>query len=1503
MSTVDNRIVKMSMDSGQFTSAANSTMNTLKKLGDSLKLTDGAKGLENIASKANNVNMDSLAASVDVVKQRFSALDIIGVTALVNITNSAINAGKNLVKSLTLDPVMQGFSEYETKMNSITTIMTNTAHAGTTMSDVTAALDELNLYADKTIYSFSEMTKNIGTFTAAGVDLKTSTMAIKGIANLAAGSGSTAVQASTAMYQLSQSIASGKVNLQDWNSVVNAGMGGKLFQDALKETGKLMGANIDEAQTFRDSISADKGTEWLTSDILLATLQKFSEDPSLLKAATQVKTFTSLLDTMKESVQSGWSQSWENIIGDKDQASEFFTAVSEGFTNIVGPMADYRNESLKLWKDDGGRDAVLKGLSATMKTIGDILGPVYQSFKKIIDPWNGEQLISMSKGFQKMAESIQITDKTSALISRTFDGLFSVVSIVGKVIGGVVSAFASFLPLLSPIVDGILSITAVMGDYAVGINEFLGSTNVFKGIIDIFKGAVSGIANFIGDGLELIAKGIGSIKNIDVSGLKTVADKIIDCFSPIEGMGIIIGSVIDGIKSAINKFIPVAAEFASKVWSTMSKVSQAIIDTMGGKGNALQNIMNTGLLAAIGLGISKIFKFFKGFKADVGGIVDSIIGVFDGVKDSIESFQNGIKADTLKKIAVSIGILAASLLIISTIDSAKLISSLTAMGVMFGELVGAMALLDKVGGGVKVGIGMVVLSTSILILAGALKTIEDISWENSAKGLLSIGAMIGMLVGVSKTMEKNSKGMIKSSIAMVIFSAGINVLSKAVKSIGELDPSTITKGLIGIGLLMTELSLFMKATDFSGMGVLNATGILILAQSLKVMSDAIGMMGSLDPSTIMKGLAGIGAVLLEISLFMKLIGNPAGMISTSIAMGILGGALLILSSAIEKMGNLNVSVIGTGLYTMGAALAIIAGAMRLLPKDMMAQSISLVILSGALIVLSKALSSMGGMEWTDIGRGLTVLGGSLLILAIAMKAMQGSIGGAAALVVTAGAIALLTPSLMLLGSMSIESIGKSLLMLAGTFTVLGIAGLVLTPITPVLIALGIAVGLLGVACLAVGVGISAFAAGLGLLAVSGTAGAAALVVIITSIVGLIPMIAIALAEGLVSIIKVFADNTAILVKSITGLAIALVESLTAAIPAIMDLISTIVVSILNYLIEVTPKLVETVVTVIMAILEALTTNIPLIAEMVVESLLTLIETVLTKLAEGIPKIASAITDVIVAIITAIGDGVPRVVEAIFDFIIKMINGLTDAVSTKMPEVRSAIKGLVTAIIDEFKAAIKDAVSVGGDIVQGLANGIKSGLSWVTNAAKDVASSALKGAKNLLGIKSPSREFMKVGMYSDQGMAKGFEKHSGLVENSAIGVAEGALSGMRSALATVNELFDTDIDSQPVIRPVLDLSEIKAGAGSVNGLFNKQTIKLGYNDIGGRSVRQIGPVNPNSAVVQNGDVVDAIHELKDALGGATGGDSYNLNGITYDDGSNVSNAIKSLVRATKIERRI
>lgn len=372
--TIDSKVVEMRFDNKDFEANTRTTMSTLDKLKAKLHFPGASKGLEEIGQTAKRVDFSGMSSGIQTVQMKFSALQVMGITALQNITNAAISADKQLTDAITIDPVKDGFAEYETQMNSVQTILANTQKEGTNVQTVNKALDELNTYADKTIYNFTEMTRNIGTFTAAGVKLDASVSAIKGIANLAAVSGSNSQQASTAMYQLSQALAAGKVQLMDWNSVVNAGMGGQVFQDALIRTSEHLQtgakAAIEAKGSFRESLQ----DEWLTTEVLTQTLDQFAtaadtqeeynaavkkfvdqgytqeqakEMADMAKtagdAATKVKTFSQLIDTLKEALGSGWTKTWQLIVGDFDEAKEVWTKVSDVLGGFINKASDARN--------------------------------------------------------------------------------------------------------------------------------------------------------------------------------------------------------------------------------------------------------------------------------------------------------------------------------------------------------------------------------------------------------------------------------------------------------------------------------------------------------------------------------------------------------------------------------------------------------------------------------------------------------------------------------------------------------------------------------------------------------------------------------------------------------------------------------------------------------------------------------------------------------------------------------------------------------------------------------------------------------------------------------------------------------------------------------------------------------------------------------------------------------------------------------------------------------
>lgn len=414
--TIDERVVEMRFDNKDFESNVKQSMSTLDKLKQALKF-PSSSSKSSMTAVANSVkdassNMSGLSSAVNTVRANFSALDVVAVTTLANITNGVVNATKNLVKSFTLEPITSGFREYELQMNSIQTILANTKSKGTTMDDVTKALDELNEYADLTIYNFAEMTKNIGTFTAAGVDLDTSVGAIKGIANLGAMSSSTSAQVSTAMYQLSQALATGRVSLMDWNSVVNAGMGGEQFQNALKRTAENFGYDVDgmikKYGSFRESLTQGG---WLTAEVLNETLNQIggAYDREALKAkgysdaqikaildlaetatsaATEVKTFTQLMDTLHEAAGSGWAKTWQLIFGDFEEAKVFFSGLHEMLEPIVTGPIDAMNSVIEKAMGGGSEnrwsefESQLKKGGASLDDFQTQLSKVYKASGK-----------------------------------------------------------------------------------------------------------------------------------------------------------------------------------------------------------------------------------------------------------------------------------------------------------------------------------------------------------------------------------------------------------------------------------------------------------------------------------------------------------------------------------------------------------------------------------------------------------------------------------------------------------------------------------------------------------------------------------------------------------------------------------------------------------------------------------------------------------------------------------------------------------------------------------------------------------------------------------------------------------------------------------------------------------------------------------------------------------------------------------------------------------------
>lgn len=1261
--TIDQRVVEMRFDNKQFESGIQTSLSTLDKLKRGLNLSSAAKGLENLGTAAKNVSLSGLSGAVETVHAKFSALEVMGVTALANITNSAVNAGKQMISALTLDPIMTGFEEYETKINAIQTILTNTASKGTTLDDVNKTLAELNEYADQTIYNFAEMTRNIGTFTAAGVSLEDASVAIKGIANLAAGSGSTSQQASNAMYQLSQALASGMVGLQDWNSVVNAGMGGEYFQKALKETAKQMGVVVDESVSFRDSMNKSAGgSPWITSEILLETLKKFADDETLVAAATQVKTFTQLFDTMKESVQSGWSVSWEHIIGDKEEATTTLTAISNAFNELIGPSTEARNQMLQFWHDNGGRDALIEAITNAFHGLQSVLDPVSQAFEKVFPAMTGEKLTTLTKGVRDLTENFKISDTTADNIRRTFEGLFSLVDIGVNGVSALVRAFGSFVGYVAPAGDGLLAFTANIGDYLVGLNATIEKNDIFNKAFQDFGAFITPIADKVKQGFSTIADAFKEFVNVDTSGLDSLSERVSVRFEPLTALGKALKAIIGGIAATVEAVAPTFFNLASAVGEALGNLSNTVANGLRNFNfNTIFDVINGGLFAGIALGIKKFIDSLGEAVEKGGNFFENFVDIFDGIKGCLEEYQKSLKADTLIKIASAIGILAAALVALSLIDSAKLTSAISAMSVMFAELVVSFGLLDKISGGGTFG------------------------------------------------------SIIKISTVMVTLSTSMLILSAAVANLSRLDWDGLTKGLSGVGILCAELALFLNNTNLDGISLGKGVGLMALAGAIVILSGAVGKFAELNVTELVTGLSAVAVVLTELAIFTKATGDAKSVISTATGMTILGAAMLIFAEAVGKMGGLSWDEIGKGLLTMAGSLTAVTVALNFMPTNMISTGTGLVAVATSLVILAQALQNMGTMTWDEIGKSLVTLAGSLTVITIAVNGMTTALPGAAAMLVVAAALAIFTPVLLTLASMSLGEIGTGLLALAGVFGVVGVAGLALAPLTPAILALSAAIALFGVGCVAVGAGVLAFSAGLTALATAGTAGAAALVVIVTSLIGLIPMMITQIAQGIISFANVITEGA----------------------PAIVEAIKAVATAMIQMMVEITPNLVTAVLTLLTSLLTTMVEYVP----QIVEAGMKLIAGFLEGVANNIQSVIDSAVNVVVNFINGISSKLPDLIQAGFDLIIDFINGLADAIEQNTPTLITAIGNLA------------------GSMIEGLVDGLFAGVTSVVEAAKDVGNSILEGIKGILDINSPSKEMESIGEYTTDGLVKGMGNKS------------------------------------------------------------------------------------------------------------------------------------------------
>ena len=632
MATIDERVVSLKMNNKQFLSAIKESASSMDRLKESLKMEGAANGLKRMGEIAKNTTLGDLARSAVDAASNMSVMQGIGITALGGIGAAALSAGKSMLQSF-IQPAIDGFHEYETQINAVQTILANTSQNGTTLDQVNAALDELNSYADKTIYNFTEMTNSIGTFTVAGIGLEDATNAVKGFSNMAALSGANATQAAGATYQLAQAMSAGKVQLQDWMSLEHAGIGGKQFQDALIETSRIMETGADAAIAKYGSFRQSLQSGWLTSEVMLQTLKVMTNDlseaqimemgyseeqaaklkqlaQSASDSATQIRTFSQMIGTWQEALGSGWAETWRILIGDFNQAQQLFTAVGNWVGGVINALSQARNDFLKGFVALGGREEILRSLLNIFWAVVKVLGQVGTAFRRVFLNASPEGLYKIVKAFADFTEKLTITNNFAEKLEWTFTGLFSVFHIFATIIGEVAQVIftvashiiQALFPAFTGINSGVFQITKVLGKAIYWFDQWFTKLDIGGKILKLLLPPI-----------DLVGKAI-----------KWVSDKIHDFIMWIDFTGKVRGAG-EGLKNLASKFglvkdalknSVVGREFSAAMDSIKSGVDKA-----KSKINEFASSVGDKLKAKLVSGKAALSDYFKGF--DFGDLSSS----------------------------------------------------------------------------------------------------------------------------------------------------------------------------------------------------------------------------------------------------------------------------------------------------------------------------------------------------------------------------------------------------------------------------------------------------------------------------------------------------------------------------------------------------------------------------------------------------------------------------------------------------------------------------------------------------------------------------------------------------------------------------------------------------------------------------------------------------------------------------------------------------------------
>lgn len=1105
--SIDYRIVEAQFRNSNFEKNIAQSTESLERFKRSLDVDQQAKSLEKLDNAADLAGMKGLAQQVDKVADKFSAMGVVAFTALQRITNAAIDTGVSLVKSLSIDQVTAGWNKYEQKTSNVQTLVNAT---GKSVDEINGYLEKLMMFSDETSYDFTTMAQSLGQMVTSGGDIDHLIPMIEGIANATSFAGKGAAEFSRSIYNLNQSYGQGFLTLMDWRSVELSGVASQQLKETFIDVGKALGTLDKNGRTAKGTLvdignfSTTLADKWASREVMEQAFGRFaqvteaayklvqngmadtySEAYAMLDgafeqvyyraalAAQEAKTFGEAINSVKDAVSSGWMTTFDYIFGGYDKAKEIWTNLANDLWDVFAAPAQERNSILKEWVELGGQTALWEGLTNIFKSLLSVIEAVREGFSEIFPAKTGQQLADLTFRFRDFSTKLIASEDTLAKVKEVASGLASIVKLLITPIKLVLGLVGKIITQAAPLTSYLLSFSATIGGLLTNLVKMVDESRVIEGIFVTLKSAVEAVGGafmFLGGMLSTSISAFTGINVLDI-------DNVTTSLAEIPPIGEQIAKVFDTIgesgKNAFGKasqWVSQLKGWASSAASTIGSFAKSIASTLKPIGDRIKSIfegvtltdaIGTTLLFGLYEQIKKIAKAFAAMKTNWAGVAKALTNVLNTAGDTLKAFQNKVNAEVLKSIAISIGILAASLFVISRVKPENMGKSLAAVALLFGELTAILGIMS----GKKMTAGkaelltlsgaLIGMSVAISILAGALAKLTDSAKDTwvFAKATLAIIAILVALekVGIALSTKVGEKQVMKLALVFLSLATAIRILASAFQAFDGISWAEFGMGIasliIGIGAITGSIAV-MKAVPGRLSSV--ASSLIAFGLALSALILPIKILGKMDSKDLQQGLittakllVGVVASISGMSIAMKGFAGISGKGMMAITQGSLAGlakSLLALSISISLLvvplrilGALPIEQIRQGLISVGLLMGGITASLSIMGNNNVAGTASgILAFALALNMLVIPIKAFSTLKLPAIGAGLLTLAGAIALM----------LGSAFGLGVLAKTFAGLEKSMLAFGlaALGVGAAVAALSVLLGTLSAIGAAG-------------------------------------------------------------------------------------------------------------------------------------------------------------------------------------------------------------------------------------------------------------------------------------------------------------------------------------------------------------------------------------------------------------------------------------------------------------------------------